>query len=330
MQQISSRNFLIILLVTLIVMVLILLYLYFLLNQPPGLPAVQSQQMQHLFSIYGYGTSEDELLYRPTDVAFDEDGNIFIADTGHARVLKFDSSGKFLRKFGKKGFGKGDLMEPVGISVSKDGQIFVADKALSKIVVFDDESGNVQSEFQVMMPIKPQIANGKLYLTTYAHVMIFNLNCEKLDEWGRRGKQVGEFDSPAGIAVDEDDNVYVSDTLNLRFQAFSKRNKLLWVRGKPAKDTKAEDRKFGLPYGVAIDDKNLLYVVDAFDSSIRVLDKKGNQIVVLGGKEGSREGQFYQPTGIAYDQNGVFAIADKFNDRVQVVRITVDANQPRK
>lgn len=322
MQRISLRSFLITLLAILIIMTFVLLYLYYILSRPPGMPAYQTRQMKHIVSIYGFGTSEEQLLYRPTDVAFDSEGNVYIADTGRSRVLQFTSSGQFIKKIGKRGFSRGELMEPVGVTVAKDGRVFVADKALNKVVVYNSD-GTVKHEFRVMLPIKPYIAKGKLYLTSYGHISIFDLDGRKLAEWGRKGRKEGYLDSPTGIAVSKSGDIYVSDTLNLRLQAFSRKGALLWVKGEPAKNIKAEDRSFGLPCGLALDDQGRLVLVDAFDNAIKVLDSKGKQIATLG-KEGSREGELSLPSGIAHDQDGVFAIADKFNDRVQIVRLIVD------
>ncbi|MHB8841636.1 MAG: 6-bladed beta-propeller [Candidatus Aquicultor sp.] len=322
MQRISLRSFLITLLAILVVMTLILLYLYYLISRPPGMPPVQTKNMKHLYSIYGYGTKDDELLYRPTDVCFDDEGNIYIADTGRARVLEFRSGGQFLRKIGRKGVGPGELMEPVGVTTSKDGKLYVADKALSKVVIYD-RGGHYLSEFKVMVPFKPYVANGKLYLSTYGHVIVYDLKGHVLAKWGHQGRAEGDMDSPSGLTVGKDGSVYISDSLNLRLEAFSRDGGLLWVKGKPAEDIKAVGRTFGLPCGIVMDDKNLLYLIDAFDNTIKVLTPKGEQIATLS-KQGSREGELNLPSGIAFDQDGVFAIADKFNDRVQVVKITVE------
>jgi len=322
MQRVSLRSFLITLLVALVVMVAILLYLYYILSRPMGMPAVQTKNMKHLFSIYGYGTKDSEMLHRPTDVAFDSDGNIYIADTGHARILVFRSSGQYLRKIGKKGFGKGELMEPVGVTVSKDGRVYIADKALNKVSVYSP-AGRLENEFKVMLPLKPHVANSKLYLATYGHVMIYDLKGRELAKWGRKGRNQGDLDSPTGIAVNKNGDVFVSDTFNLRLQAFSRNGEVLWTQGKPPEDIKAVDRVFGLPCGIAMDEKERLFLIDAFHNDIKVLDSKGKTIATLG-KKGFREGELNQPSGIAYDQNGVFAIADKFNDRVQIVKITTD------
>ncbi|HZD60933.1 MAG TPA: NHL repeat-containing protein [Anaerolineae bacterium] len=315
------RSFLITLLAILVIMTLALLYLYYVISRPLGAAPVQTKQMKHLFSIYGYGTKEDELLSRPTDVSFDSDGNIYIADTGHARILVFRSSGQYLRKIGKKGFGKGELAEPTGVTVSKNGDVYVADKHLSKVVIYD-KNGDTKSELKVMVPFKPHVANGRLYLTTYGHVMIYDLKGRLLAKWGNRGRERGNLDCPTGVTVNTSGDVFVADTLNLRLQAFSRNGEVRWVKGKPAEDIKAANRSFGLPCGITMDDKNLIYLADAFDDSIRVLDTKGKQIAELG-KKGIKEGELNKPSSIAYDQDGVFAIADKFNDRVQVVKITV-------
>jgi len=322
MQRISLRSFLVTLLIILVIMTLVLLYLYFLISRPPGVPAYQSKHMKHLFSIYGYGSKEDELLYRPTDVAFDSEGNIYVADTGHSRVLMFRSAGQYIRTIGKKGTGEGELMTPTGVTVSKDGRVYVADKALSKVVVYDNR-GRFKNEFKVMLPLKPYAANNKLYVTTYGHIMIYDLKGREIEKWGRKGRQKGNMDSPLGIAVSTKGKVYLSDTLNLRLQAFSREGKFLWVKGEPAKSVKAEDRAFSLPAGVVMDEKSLLYLVDAFSHSIKVLDESGKEIVELS-RKGTREGEFNLPAGIAYDQNRIFAIADKYNDRVQVVKITIE------
>jgi hypothetical protein len=326
MQKINLRSFLIAVLIILIMMVFSLAYLFYLVSKPPGSNAYNTKYYKHLISIYGTGHAESDQLLRPVDVAFDADGNIYVTDTGHSCVLVFDQTGRCLKKIGIKGRGKGEVLEPIGVTVTEDGRVFVSDKALNKVIIYNDK-GLFEKEIPVAGPLKPLVANRKLFLLTRDHIVVFDLDGKPLYSWGQKGSDAEDFDSPTGIAVGKDGNIYVSDTLNLRIKSYSKDGTLRWVVGKPAADIKAVDREFGLPSGIALDNNNRLYLVDAFSSTINVFDTNGKHIMTLG-KKGARDGELNLPAGISYDQDGVFAIADKFNNRVQLVQMTPDKQNP--
>src|SRR3954453_633766 len=48
-----------------------------------------------------------------------------------------------------------------------------------------------------------------------------------LGEWGKKGSEPGEFHFPIGIAINADDEVFVTDFYNARVQKFSVDGKLL-------------------------------------------------------------------------------------------------------
>lgn len=106
-------------------------------------------------------------------------------------------------------------------------------------------------------------------------------------------------------------------------QALDKNGEALWILGSPAKDIMAEERRFGLPAWVAVDEDGMIYLVDAFHFSLRVLNWHGKEISELGGEPGQEEGQFYQAAGIAYLGKGIIAVTDQFNDKVQVLEVTI-------
>jgi predicted membrane-bound mannosyltransferase/DNA-binding beta-propeller fold protein YncE len=78
-------------------------------------------------------------LYGPRAIAIDSAGNLWVTDTGHARLVKFDPDGKPLGVAGGRGSGDGQLDEPVGITASPDGMMYVADTWNNRIVWFDQE-----------------------------------------------------------------------------------------------------------------------------------------------------------------------------------------------
>jgi DNA-binding beta-propeller fold protein YncE len=76
---------------------------------------------------------------KPTNVAVDKDGNLFVADTLNDRVEVFDADGGFIRAFGKNGDGIGEFARPKGIAVDRDGHVWVADAMLNRLQVFTPE-----------------------------------------------------------------------------------------------------------------------------------------------------------------------------------------------
>jgi hypothetical protein len=85
--------------------------------------------------------AEKYILGRPTDVAWDPQGNIFVSDgyTNH-RVVKYDKNGKFLAQVGSErpGSEPSQFNTPHGIAVDAQGNVYVADRANHRMQVFDN------------------------------------------------------------------------------------------------------------------------------------------------------------------------------------------------
>jgi len=73
---------------------------------------------------------------KPTNVAVDKEGNLYVSDTWNDRVEVFDPDGVFIRAWGKNGDGPGDFARPKGIAVDSDGHVWVADAMLNRVQVF--------------------------------------------------------------------------------------------------------------------------------------------------------------------------------------------------
>jgi len=72
-------------------------------------------------------TEDEHLAFNyPSDVAVDEDGNIYVLDSANARVQKFGPDGKYLATIGRKGQGPGELEYPMTLSLNeKRGELAV-------------------------------------------------------------------------------------------------------------------------------------------------------------------------------------------------------------
>ena len=91
------------------------------------------------------GGRDAEYFYQPNAVFVAPDGSIFVSE-GHsstegstARVLKFDTSGKFLKSWGKLGKGRSEFDQPHALAMDSQGRLFVADRGNNRIQIFDQE-----------------------------------------------------------------------------------------------------------------------------------------------------------------------------------------------
>ena len=77
---------------------------------------------------------------KPTGLAVDQEGTLYVADTLNNRIEVFDADGKFISTFGKAGDGPGYFARPKGVAVDSDGHIWVADGMQDRVQVFNKEA----------------------------------------------------------------------------------------------------------------------------------------------------------------------------------------------
>jgi DNA-binding beta-propeller fold protein YncE len=142
---------------------------------------------------------------------------------------------------------------------------------------------------------------------------VFKLNGDKVLEIGGAGAEEGKFLAPNAVTVDDEQQIYVSDSANNRVQVFDKNGKFIRIVN-GSKDGKG-DTIFLNPRGVAVDSNGTLYVVNNLSHNIYAFDKDGNQKFELGGM-GTENGKLYLPNGIFIDDRGTLYVTDTVNQRV--------------
>ena len=92
------------------------------------------------------GTQADPAsFYQPNDVITNDKGEIFVCEghssnaTAHARISKFDRTGKFLKAWGTRGSAPGEFDQPHSLAWDSKGRLFVADRSNNRIQIFDQE-----------------------------------------------------------------------------------------------------------------------------------------------------------------------------------------------
>ena len=172
-------------------------------------------------------------LNGPMDVEIDSSGNIWVLEVDNQRVQKFDKEGNFLLKFGTSGSGNGQFYSPKDLVIDSSNNIWVADTNNNRIQKFDS-SGNYVSQFG-------------------------SEGCQVIQNDGTISGAThnGKFCNPQSIAIDDDDNLYVSDHNNRRVQKF---NSSLSYQGKVGSYSTSSG--FRYPYGMHVDSNDKVYATD--------------------------------------------------------------------
>jgi hypothetical protein len=168
---------------------------------------------------------------RPTDVAFDAAGNIFVADgIGNARIAKFDSKGVFIKSWGSRGSEPGMFATVNALVTDAQGNVYAADAGNKRIQVFDN-NGMLKTQFTGVgapsaMCITPG-TNQVLYVSNSNPPDDFDNGGEiykvKLDgtvvgRFGRAGKRLKEFGSVNSLDCRTENTLLVGEAANMRVQ----------------------------------------------------------------------------------------------------------------
>lgn len=102
----------------------------------------QIRQTQSAYLAYATITKfDDEALAEPSDICLSEDGLIYIADSGNARIVVGTPDGGLV-----KVIGQGTLKNPRGVYVTENGDVYVADRDAGKIFIFGSD-GSLINEY---------------------------------------------------------------------------------------------------------------------------------------------------------------------------------------
>jgi DNA-binding beta-propeller fold protein YncE len=316
--------------VRLIVLVVLLLVLavvaFFLTRKSTNISTVGGTNFGLALTIYD--------LQTPLGVTADDDENIYVADTGHSRLSVYDRDGNLLFKLESLQDDKTGreitFPSPYGLAVDNEsGKLYVCDYSVYVL----DKSGKFLSELTIppgvvtaspsegrMRPNEVALSRDRVFVTSRDGIYIWDKNTGQfLEHWGTRGKGVGQYDFPNGIAVDASNgNIFVADTNNWRIVALTPDGKVRWTLGNQEKENVSSP--FHLVRSVAVGTDGLVYVTDAPDRIV-VLDQDGNLKSILG-ERGTQETKLNFPEGLFISSHNRLYLADRENNRIQVWQLS--------
>lgn len=243
--------------------------------------------------------SDDEnyMFYQPRDVALDTDQNIYVLDAGNYRIQKFDTNGKYLATFGRKGQGPSEFENPVSLELDNEGFMYIADREKNRVIVLNKEGKEIRrfepekmeiADF-ILSPSK-EIINNNMTVARYSPFLIKNREDFKLLQvYDINGTFLREFidakkpENPSDwrtinmfyYTLDAEGYIYATFLSQNRIEKFTTDGKLLFRADRELGfDEKITRKKstnvFGLEsteikinnfsLGIAVDDKKRIWV----------------------------------------------------------------------
>jgi len=271
----------------------------------------------YVTSIYG--------VTKPLGVAVHPDGEfIYVTESGGSRLVHiFDREGTPLGTLSPPDSEQVASRSPVYIAVDRTtANIYVSDRTRQCIDMYDYSGayiGKFTPELEDGTDWVPHALTfdglssnwGDLYVTNFGRerhsVMVFDYDGSLKLDIGESGNSTNAIKFPNGVATDSLNYIYISDSNNFRLRVFS------------PEGTDLGSLNAGLPRGIAVNERDLLHLVDVFGHRVVVYQVGGTvETRFEFGDFGSGSGHFNYPNSIAIDYNGRVYVTDRENNRVQI------------
>ena len=131
--------------------------------------------------------------------------------------------------------------------------------------------------------------------------------------FAQKGESVGMLNSPWGMAVNDHDEIAVTELNNHRVSVFSSDGTHLRSFGRKGNN----NGEFRYPTGITFDSHGNIVVADNDNHRVQVFDRNGNFLSKFGEK-GSRDKQLEFPQGLSINGNGDIIVADKGNKLIKI------------
>jgi len=260
---------------------------------------------------------------QPTGIAIDKLGNLFVADAGNGRIREITSAGVVTTVAGTDSTGaingadtSATFFDPLGVAVSGSGNVYVADAGNNLIRLI---SGGSVSTFAgilntgtstTLSPFNNPTgvaldALGNVFVANYLDNNIMKVTPAGLvsiyagsptgDSGANNGPAANAtFFYPNNVAVDKDNNVYVSDGVNNMIRKITPDGTVSTLAGSGATgaiDSTGVNASFNGPSGLAVDAAGNVYVADSNNNLIRKITPAGVVTTVAGsGIQGAKNG----------------------------------------
>ena len=172
------------------------------------------------------------------------------------------------------------------------------------ISYFAKEAGTCQTSVMV---------NGEHVSGSPFTVQVKPRKYKPLLSFGGEGSSAGMFDGPSAVAVNEHNEITVTESNNNRVQIFSSDGTRLRSFGSEGE----QEGEFNFPAGIAYLNNEDIVVADGHNNRLQIFTEKGEYLTQIGGK-GKLDHQFNVPWGLSVDSDGNIIVADADNKLIKI------------
>ena len=286
--------------------------------------------------VWGRKGLDDGRFIKPRAIDIDAQDRLHIVDMT-SRIQVFDRQGQ-LQTFWKTP--ECHNGKPCGITVLRDGRIAVPDTHYFRVLFYTPEgellseqtiggkNGRGEGEFGFLTDVAED-SQGNLYVSEYGdfdRIQKFSPAGKYLCSLGSHGTETSEFLRPQGLAIDDQDRLWVADACNHRIQVFSTATEPPTFEFSFG-GSGSEIGQLSYPYNMLFDGQGFVYVCELGNHRLQKFDLEGNSQGIWGGA-GREPGQLHQPWGMGLDSQGYFHVIDSYNHRVQRFKGVAGPDEP--
>jgi len=232
---------------------------------------------------------DTELIGKPYGLALYE-GNLYICDVRKRLVEVLDLKGKKFTYLTKEQ----RMVNPVNICIEKDRK-YIADPVSGKVFVFNHDNilEAILGADSELKPIDVAVRDNRCYVTDMSgnQVVVLDIASGKeIMRIGGPGDGDGQFGLIGDIAMDAQENLYVTDKALARVIKFDRNGKFQKTFGKVGDSI----HDFVRPKGIDVDREGRMWVVDTASEIVKTYDSEG-QLLMLAFPEVSQAARISRP-----------------------------------